>query len=184
LHLVARGKQRLIDLAAEITEQSGLRPIISDHLSEVLPLSDIVISATSSGGQIVQAKDLKAGSIVCDVAVPYDISRDVAESRPDVLVIEGGLVQVPGEIDLGFDIGYPPGVVLACMAETIILCLEGICEHSSIGRNISLAEVERMKDLADKHGFKLAGFRSFDRAVTDEQIERVRASASTASRAQ
>jgi fatty aldehyde-generating acyl-ACP reductase len=32
-----------------------------------------------------------------------------------------------------------------------------------------------METMADKHGFRLAGFRSFERAVTPEQIERVAA---------
>jgi hypothetical protein len=34
-----------------------------------------------------------------------------------------------------------------------------------------------MDAMAQRHGFRLAGFRSFERAVTPEQIERVRAKA-------
>ena len=69
--------------------------------------------------------------------------------------------------DFGFDFGYPRGVSLACMAETIILALEGRYENYSLGRGIQLRQVEEISRLADKHGFRLAGFRSFDRFVTD-----------------
>jgi len=31
--------------------------------------------------------------------------------------------------------------------------------------------------LAEKHGFRLGGFRSFERAVTDEYIERIKENA-------
>jgi len=34
--------------------------------------------------------------------------------------------------------------------------------------------VNEITAIAEKHGFRLSGFRSFERAVTDEQIERVR----------
>ena len=33
----------------------------------------------------------------------------VAQERDDVLVIEGGMVDVPGPVDFGFDFGFPPG---------------------------------------------------------------------------
>jgi len=37
--------------------------------------------------------------------------------------------------------------------------------------------VREIAALAEKHGFRLAGFRSFERAVTDADIERVRTAA-------
>ena len=33
-----------------------------------------------------------------------------------------------------------------------------------------MAQVTEIRRLADRHGFKLAGYRSFERAVTEEQI--------------
>ena len=175
LHLVARNRIRLTRIARELTQETGREVVISTELAPSLSVSDIVISATSSGGQIIPSECLKAGAIVCDVSLPYDVCREVAQDRPDVLVIEGGGVEVPGgRIDLGFDIGYPPGVVLACMAETMILCLEGKLEDFSLGLRISIAEIEEIRRLAAKHGFRLAGFRSFGRPVSEEQIGRVR----------
>ncbi len=60
----------------------------------------------------------------------------MARERDDVLLIEGGLVDVPGEVDFGLDFGLPPGKAYACMAEAMVLALEGRCESYSLGRQI------------------------------------------------
>jgi predicted amino acid dehydrogenase len=38
------------------------------------------------------------GSVVCDVARPRDVSAMVAAVRDDILVIDGGMVDVPGPV--------------------------------------------------------------------------------------
>jgi len=63
------------------------------------------------------------------------------------------------------------------MAETMILALEGRFESFTLGRELTLSQVDEISRLADKHGFKLAGFRSFERALTEEQIMAVRRNA-------
>jgi len=63
------------------------------------------------------------------------------------------------------------------MAETMILALEGKVGDFSLGREIRLDQVEEITRLAEKHGFKLAGFRTFERAVTDEKIAEIRSRA-------
>ena len=57
---------------------------------------------------MIEPEDLKAGAIVCDVARPRNVSREVASKRKDVLVIEGGVIKVPGNVDFHFDFGFPP----------------------------------------------------------------------------
>ena len=39
---------------------------------------------------------------------------------------------------------------------------------------MNVEQVEEISALAKKHGFKIAGFRSFEKAVTDEHIARIR----------
>jgi fatty aldehyde-generating acyl-ACP reductase len=60
------------------------------------------------------------------------------------------------------------------MAETMILPLEGRDECRSIGRNVSLGRVDEIAHLASEHGVGFSGFRSFERVVTDEEIEKIR----------
>ena len=176
--LVARNRGRLQKIAQTIKEDCGREADIFTEVSPGVRDADIIITATSSTGNIITADDLKPGALVCDVSLPHDVCREVASQRPDVLVIEGGMVEIPGErMDFDFDFGYPPRISLACMAETILLALEGRYENFTLGRGIRIEQVEEIARIADKHGFKLAGFRSFDRFVTDDDIAAVRQAA-------
>jgi hypothetical protein len=60
------------------------------------------------------------------------------------------------------------------MSETMLLALEDHPCSFTLGKEVSVEQVEEMRRLADKHGFFLAGFRSFERAVRPETIERVK----------
>jgi len=80
-------------------------------------------------------------------------------------------------VDFNFDFGFPRGKAYACMAETIALALEGRFEDYTLGKNISRERVDEITQIADKHGFELSGFRSFERPVTPEQIEKIKQNA-------
>ncbi|MBS2033661.1 shikimate dehydrogenase [bacterium] len=174
LSLVARSRSRLQTLAERIHKEGPCAVSIDTDLERGVREADVIVSATSSGGGILRSDILKPGVVICDVALPHDISREVARQRPDVLVIEGGVIQVPGEVEFNFDFGYPPGHSLACMAETMILTLEGRFEDYSLGRGLELDKVEEISQLALKHGFRTAGLRAFDEPVTADKIEEVK----------
>lgn len=137
--------------------------------------ADVVMTVTSSDTAIILPEHLRPGCVVCDVARPRDVSVRVAKERPDVLVIEGGVVDVPGDVDFGFDFGFPPKTAYACMSETMMLALEGRPESFTLGKDVSVEQVQETRRMAAKHGFKLAGFRSFERAVDEAAIDRARA---------
>lgn len=177
LTLVARNIERLTQVAKRIVDESGITPAVTADVNASLTTADIVIAVTSALDCVVDPRLLKPGAIVCDVARPRDVSEEVAKLRPDVLIVDGGVVEVPGNVDFRFNFGFPPRMSYACMAETMILALEGIVGDYSLGRDIKPEQVEEITRLAEKHGFKLAGFRSFERAVTDEKIAAIRARA-------
>jgi hypothetical protein len=87
------------------------------------------------------------------------------------------MVDVPGPVNFHFNFGFPQGKAYACMAETMALALEGRFEDYTIGKDIKLERVNEITAMAEKHGFRLSGFRSFERAVTEEQLEAVRRNA-------
>jgi homoaconitase/3-isopropylmalate dehydratase large subunit len=87
------------------------------------------------------------------------------------------MVDVPGPVNFHFNFGFPEGKAYACMAETMALALEGRFEDYTVGKDITLERVKDIAALAKKHGFRLSGFRSFEREVTEEQIEAVRRNA-------
>ena len=174
LWLIGRRTEALEAVRARIAARAPAEVRISTEMS-ALAEADLILTVTSAVDTVIEPEHLKAGAVVCDVARPRDVSAKVAAVRDDVLVIDGGMVAVPGEaVRFNFNFGFPPGLAYACMAETMALALEGRYESYTLGKHITVAQVEEIAQIAGKHGFKLGGFRSFERAVTPEQIERVK----------
>jgi len=159
---------------ADSLEQHG-RLIISTDIDEVLPEADLVVTATSSVEGLVTPRNLKFGAAVCDLSRPPNVSRAVKEARPDVLVIDGGVVAVPGLADLGWRFGFEPGLAYACMAETMILGLEHRYEDLSIGTDLNLPTIVQLREVGARLGFRLAQLRSFDRPLSESEWVRIRA---------
>ncbi len=176
--LVARDERKLEDLASKILYDTGLAVKVTSDTKKALNSGDIIITVTSAVDTVIEPEDLKAGAVVCDVARPRDVSKRVAEVRQDVLVIEGGVVEVPGDVKFNLNFGFPPGTAYACMAETMILSLEKRYESYTLGRELTIKQVEEIAVLAQKHGFKIGGYRSFGKAVTSEEIKDIKLRAS------
>jgi predicted amino acid dehydrogenase len=180
--LIGRDVKRLVALAERLTPQSSALLEVETDIACGLKDADIVITVTSAVDAVILPEHIKSGAVVCDVARPRDVSVRVAQERNDVLVIEGGVVAVPGEMRLlrhgaperTFSFGFPEGTAYACMSETMMLALEGRYENFTLGKEVSVRQVEETTRLAEKHGFRLAGFRSFEKAVTEEAIEEIR----------
>ncbi len=174
LFLVGRDAEKLETLRERIAPRAQARLETATRM-DVLTQADLILTVTSAVHDVIQPQHLKPGCVICDVARPRDVSAMVAATRDDILVIDGGMVDVPGPVDFHFDFGFPPGKAYACMAETMVLALEGRLEDYTVGkRAITRQRVEEIAALAEKHGFRLSGFRSFEKAVTEEQIDRVR----------
>lgn len=172
--LVARNEQKLEELAAKILDDTGLVVKITSDSKKALCGGDVIITVTSAVDTVINPEDIKTGAVICDVARPRDVSIRVAEVRKDVLVIEGGVVEVPGDVNFNFNFGFPPGTAYACMAETMILALEKRYVSYTLGRDLTIKQVEEIDRLAKKHGFKMGGFRSFGKAVTKKEIEEIK----------
>lgn len=136
--------------------------------------ADVVVTVTSAESAVILPEHLRQGAVVCDVSRPRDVSVRVAQERPDVLCIEGGMVTVPGNPEFGIYFGFPPGKAYACMSETMMLALEDRRENFTLGKEVSVDQVDEMNRLADKHGFTIDGFRSFEKAVDEATIQRTR----------
>ncbi|MDX1995419.1 MAG: shikimate dehydrogenase [bacterium] len=172
LRLVGRRAEALEEVR-ERCEGLGALVTASTDVASIYD-ADLVLTVTSAVHAVIEPRHLKPGAVVCDVARPRDVSKAVAAERDDVLVIEGGMVEVPGPVDFGFDFGFPARKAYACMAETMALALEGRYEDYTIGKDITLGQAQEIGGIARRHGFRLAGFRSFEKAVSDEAIAAVR----------
>ena len=167
--LVGRDLDRTQKIADEIGQKAEATTDIS-----CLTVADLIITVTSSDAAVILPEHLKSGAIVCDVARPRDVSVRVAKERDDVFVLEGGVVEVPGDVNFNFGFGFPPKTAYACMSETMMLALEDRPEAFTLGKDVSPEQVVETWEMAKRTGFKLAGFRSFEKAVTPEMIEKVK----------
>ena len=172
LILVGRRMRRLEPVVAQVIEAGTGYVDTTTDLSRI-SRAHVVISVTNALEPLIFSRHLKTGAIVCDVARPRDVARQVTEARRDVLVIEGGMVKVPGAVDFGFDFGFPSGMTYACMAETMTLALEGRYESFTLGKRLDLARVRQIDEIAARHGFQLGGVRNLDQPVTSREFRAV-----------
>jgi predicted amino acid dehydrogenase len=170
--LVSIEPERLIALKRTILDETpGSRVVIATAPGELAADCELIVTATSAFGQrVLDLSTCKPGAVICDVALPSDISAEEAALRPDLLVIESGEVLIPGPVDFGYDIGLPPGTAYACLAESALLAMEGRFEDYTLGRNIEIGRVKEIYRLFQKHGFKIAGLRSFGNYVSEEEL--------------
>ncbi len=138
--------------------------------------------ATNSPTNLIDINKVKSGAVICDISRPRNVSEEVALVRPDLLVLDGGIVRPPGHMETGFSFGLAPSLAYACMAETMILTLEGRYESCSLGGNADIAKVEEIRQLAKKHEFALAAMRSHEKEISKQQIESVHRARSKGSR--
>ncbi len=141
------------------------------HLADM----DVIVTATSGAGKrVIDIMQVKPGCVITDVARPLDLSAEDVAKRPDVLVVESGEIQLPGEDVHMRGIGLPPGVAYACLAETVVLALEGRYETFTVGRAIEWEKVKEIYRLGLKPGMKLATISGVNGVYTDEDIARIR----------
>jgi predicted amino acid dehydrogenase len=182
---VARNETRLRAFVADLAPRVPCELSYSVDLAGAVRAADMILTATSSTQDVIEPGDLRPGAVVCELSLPHDVSRRIALERPDVLVVEGGNMRVPGafraervrEPGTDFDLALAPGTALACMSETMVLALEDRCESYTLGRGIDLAKVREIDALAARAGFELADMRAFDKAIPPERIAATRAAA-------
>ena len=97
LIIVAPKLYKLIDLKSEIQKiNPDCEVICSTSANKYASECDLIITTTSAHGQKILDIDLvKPGCVICDVSRHFDISKDDAIRRPDVLVISSGEVELP-----------------------------------------------------------------------------------------
>jgi predicted amino acid dehydrogenase len=175
IYMVAPEAAKLLALKESIElETPGAIVHVSATTDRDLSEMDMVVTATSGAGKrILDIMQVKPGCVITDVARPLDIPAGDVAKRPDVLVIESGEIQLPGDVRMK-DIGLPRGIAYACLAETIVLALEARFENFTLGRNIEWEKVREIYKLGLKHGMELAAISGVNGVFTEEDFERVR----------
>ena len=181
LNIAARNEQKLNEFADIIRKYGSADVEVFKYTKDAVSSADIILSATSSVTTIIEPVNLKSGAIVCDVAIPANIAKEVAILRDDILVFEGGLAKLPYHDDILNEAVkdlLPKNSMYGCLAETMVLALEGRFESFSIGRgNITEDKMSEIKLMASKHGITVADFFCGYKLFTDEDIDGIKKSA-------
>lgn len=114
--------------------------------------ADIIVLCTSDPGYLVDPARLRSGTVVCDAAKPFNMPRD--HGRDDIVVIEGGQIDLPHPVEFGIDFDCGPNRVYACMAEPMVLALSGRVENFCLGNDIPMEKVMEIGELSKQHGFR------------------------------
>jgi predicted amino acid dehydrogenase len=172
--LVSIEPDRLVALKQKILEETpGTKVELDTSTQRLLGECDLIVTATSAFGQrVLDVSQCKPGAVILDVALPPDISAEEAAVRPDVLIVESGEVMIPGPVNFSFDIGLPPGVAYACLAEAALLAMEGRFECFTLGRDLAPERVKEIYKLFRRHNFQIAPLRTFGELLTDALIEK------------
>ena len=172
LTLIARNAARLTALAADIAGE--VEVAVATSIDAVLD-ADLIVLLTASADSLLGPEHLAPGAIVLDATQPRNTSPALAVARPDVLVVDGGIVSIPSLRLVGGEIGLPDGRSYACFAETAILALTGHRGHFSLG-NPTLDQVDAIRERAralGHLGFRAAEPTSFGRPVVLESAAAV-----------
>jgi predicted amino acid dehydrogenase len=175
VYLAGRDAKKLEPLRASILKDTpDAKVYCTDDYDDLLGEMDMIVTSTSGAGKkVLDIMKVKPGCVITDVARPLDLPAAEVKKRPDVLVIESGEIELPSPVKGLKYIGLPPNVVYACLAETIVLALEGRFEVFTIGRDTEWEKVKEIYRLGIKHGMKLAAIAGVNGVYTDRDIAKV-----------
>lgn len=119
------------------------KAIFTQDLSD-MKHCDIVIVMTSAVSSTLLPEHVSPGTIIIEDTQPRNIREHEAKKikKKGSLVIDGGYVHIPG-FKCGFNLRLPPETTIACLAETLVLALEGIDTDFSLGD----ADVDKAKTI-------------------------------------
>ena len=145
----ASSAARLDALAARLPRATAT------HDPAAIAEADVVIAATNAVDAPLDPAAFAPGAVVCDLSVPTAIAA-TDMPRPDVRIISGGIAALPDGTDVGFP-GFPlpAGRTYGCMAEAMILALEGVRTTRFTG-TLTPGHIADIAAMAARHGFSLA----------------------------
>jgi acetylornithine/succinyldiaminopimelate/putrescine aminotransferase/acyl-CoA synthetase (AMP-forming)/AMP-acid ligase II/predicted amino acid dehydrogenase/acyl carrier protein len=144
----------LMRLGEELIRRTGAVAVSVDANS-YLPEVDVVVCCTSTTERLISEDNLRRSAVVCDVSRPSNVAAHVRMRRQDVMVLDGGVVRLPGGSSLGFNAALPKGNAYACMAETMMLAMEQRYQDAGLGFDLPLEKVLEMERLAEELGFRV-----------------------------
>lgn len=172
-------KVRSILTDQDCAEASGRNITRKASYEDIFKMSDVIIVTTMGVGLAPYIGMIKPGAIVCDIVVPYYLTKDICKTRNDVFAFEGvwSRYEHINEYE-GSDLKrlFPGDVMPACVAEPLILVLEDrVCDFS-LSNGINYQNMMQMNEMRLRCGFQHFGFKQGPRLYSNDAIETIRKS--------
>ncbi len=166
LIMTGRSIPRLQKLEQSIGEDDLRGNVEFHHNLDRIHEADLVCLLTTSPDAILRPDQLKKDAVILDGTQPRNTRRSLVEARPDITVVDGGIVYAPGISLRKGSLDLPEHHYYACFSETALLSMDGHKGHFCLGYP-TLDQAEHMLQLAQRHGFGLAPFISFGETLTN-----------------
>jgi predicted amino acid dehydrogenase len=166
--LLAGNERRLDSLRCNLSGR-GVAVRSSTDLHDARS-ADVVVLLGALAGSVLESQHVGEDAVVLDATQPRGTATEPVRARPDVRILDGGIVSIPSLEISGGNLGLPDGLAYACFAETALLALSGHQSHFSIGIP-HLEQVDYVRSLARDHshlGFTVASPTSFGVPVRPE----------------
>ena len=169
LETVRRGLKAVpLNNQCELISMSGDSQ--QEKLCEKLKHYDIALCTTSNMNLLVDDASSLEDCIIVDDSRPEAFPR-VCSSEKKVLVLEGGLMHIPG-VSLDSDFGFgTTNDIFGCLAEAIILSID---EEKTLRPNVGEIDYEnfyKMKDFCSSVNIKAGQLKCGQKIVSDKEIE-------------
>jgi hypothetical protein len=172
--LVAPRPERLIALKRQIEQETpDARVTIATSPDDYVAEMDLIITTTSAFGQrVIDVTRCKPGAVICDVARPPDIEKWEAELRPDISGDRKRRDSAARRAAVGLQhraaTQEPP---TPAWQRRSCWRWKGVSRTTAWGATWTWSGCARSGNWRRSTALQLAGMRSFDKYVTDEQLE-------------
>ena len=153
LLMIGTNEERLARSARLLQKRSGTEVEVSVSLDECRR-ADLIFTATSDPKPVLFPRHLKAGVVIYDVGRPADVDDSCFEV-PGLRLIPGGIVRPPGAPRGRVDVHFGEGQAPACLAETMLIALDGCYERVSLGDRTSSENIEYFVRRGAEMGFEV-----------------------------
>jgi fatty aldehyde-generating acyl-ACP reductase len=124
--------------------------VASTNISSIAEAELLVVTTSATGA--VMSEDLIGNTkIIYDLTQPKNTPKHIQEKK-DILYVDGGLIRLPENIDIGLDISLPKGIAFACLSETMVLAISEKYNLVSKG-DLYIPHVQEIGALATEANF-------------------------------
>lgn len=163
LVLIGRREERLNQLKDKMGD---LNCIYSTDIRSLKQQgTQIIITCASDPSSIISDACVPQGAIIYEVSQPNNTPKNLLKRRSDLELVDGGFIQLPYHIDIGFWMRLQAGVSYACFCEMLMQAIMAdSADHNE--DYIPQEHIAETLEWAEKTGFELAPFSCFGRPIT------------------